>query len=362
MILPSFAVVGEDFGSFDNLIDAPSLNNVTSGTFVMSDGTSVSDVPAWKVELKPSTTYSFISSGGGSDRLLIAPVVNVDGNNIFYEQASINYLYLYNDTKVINGITFSMSSDGSITMNGTSGNTTTVYYLTGFYIPPGEYYYKVFGSRGLNGSNFYSSFSNEQTGAGSGDYGSGRWFTSNGNTYTFAFTIGPNLTMDNTVIYPGVYKEEVSSFSVGYSQSFFIDENISLTSVTTPSVLSGQYILALHDPTASDISDVMFSRITSDSNHFYLIEGEYTYSDVKAQIESDIGSSSYNLGYGEGYRVGESEGLEASKTLVSVVYSVLSAPFVIISNTLNFEILGINIINIVKITLTKLSMLSLIHI
>ena len=353
MVIPSYAAIDSDFNGYTNLIISNS-SNYTSGDFIKSDGSVVSDVPVWKLNLKPSTTYTFVSSGGGTDRLLVAPtVMDSSGDRYFYESESTNLLYLGNSVTTINGVTFTQSSDGTITMNGTSTGST-VYYLTGYYIPPGSYTYKVFGTRNLNGSNFYSTYSNENTGRSGGDYGSGSSFTSNGNTYTFAFTIGSGQTLNNVVVRPGVYSSAPTEPSIGYSESFYIDQDVSLVSFTTPSKLSGQYVLALHDPTASGISDVEFSRITSDSNYFYLIEGSFTYNDVKSIFDENLADSVYASGYDSGYSVGQTDGLNSSNTFPRLIYTVLSAPFVIISNTLNFEIMGLNVLNLVKVVLTIL--------
>ena len=130
MIIPSYAAVGGDFNGESNLIEVPSLDNVTSATLVKSDGSTLSDVPLWKVDLEPSTTYTFVSTGGCSDRLIVAPLVFDSSGYYIYSSPSDNILYLTDKTSTVSGVTFSSSSDGSILINGTSGSNGLFYYLS----------------------------------------------------------------------------------------------------------------------------------------------------------------------------------------------------------------------------------------
>ena len=356
-VLPVGAVGFAGGGSFngqDNLIQYPTSSNISTVNVVMSNGSVIEAAPFFDVALNPNTDYTFISIGGGSDRVLIAPKVNVNGeySNV-YTYNSSNYLILGNETQVINGITFTSNRDGSLTLNGTSGNTATVFYLTNYYIPSGTYYYKVFGDRPLNGSNFYSGFTNQDTGVSGGDYGSGSRFTSNGNRYTFAFTVGPNFTLNNVKIYPGVYDSMPSEWTPGYSAVSFVNDNVSLLTFRTPSLLSGQYVIGIKDSTLdSSFDDAYFTRYKTENNQFYLIEGVYTYQDAYDFIYDEIGSIRYNAGYNEGYRIGETNGLNSNHFFRNLIYTIFCAPFIFLTNAFNFEIFGVNLYHIITIMIT----------
>ena len=133
-----------------------------------------------------------------------------------------------------------------------------------------------------------------------------------------------------------------------YSSSYFYEETY-LCNIDSP----GTYYIGINDVNSGSTSK-LFSGSQSSSNAFYLLEGTLSFSDLTDSSNTSSYNSGYNSGYDSGYAVGETDGLSASKSLSSMVFSVLSAPFVIVSNTLNFEILGINILNLVKVILTIL--------
>jgi len=54
-------------------------------------------------------------------------------------------------------------------------------------------------------------------------------------------------------------------------------------------------------------------------------------------------NSGYTSGYGVGFSDGESAGLNTKGTFSSLMYSIIDAPFNVLSNALNFEIFGINL-------------------
>lgn len=135
-----------------------------------------------------------------------------------------------------------------------------------------------------------------------------------------------------------------SSYVPFYGKVYHSSDFTSLYSFTTD-IVYNDYALVFGSP---------HSGVIPVDNTFYLLSGNKSYNSLNSgTIESNY-NRGFNVGYNEGYSVGQSDGLKASNSLSSMVYSILSAPFVIVSNTLNFEILGINILNLVKVILTIL--------
>lgn len=352
-IFPCYAAVGGSFNNEDNLLQISS-SSIAGADFIAYPGAPGVEGSFFKVNLTSDQLYSFIALNAPSDKLLISPLLHDGDDNIVYGYNSSNKIVLRDDVFYSGGLTFrSDHSDGSITISGSSGSTATIYYLTNYYIPVGNYYFKIFSDKSLNGSSFYGSFTNESTGVSGGDYGSGRSLVSNGDLFTFAFVVGPNQTLDNVKIYPGVYTELVSEFSIGYSEVLYSDNPSSLVSFNPGKYSSGDYLIGILDSSSAP-SDSVFSRVTSDENPYFFIEGFYTLNDVSTDIYDSIYENSFNSGYDSGYSSGQTDGLNSSSVLGSIILTVFNAPFVFINNVLDFEIFGINLLNIVRVLITLL--------
>ena len=77
--------------------------------------------------------------------------------------------------------------------------------------------------------------------------------------------------------------------------------------------------------TATEIKDSIINEI-----HKFLKNSGY-----------DVG---YDNGYHNGYKIGESKGLNSEeKSFANLVYSIIDAPFNVLSNAFNFDILGVNL-------------------
>lgn len=341
LVVPCFAYTGGSLGNYQNLLTDSNWSSVNYN----GSTTTVFDV-----NLKTNTDYTFIALNQPSDRLLIAPIVESNGVNYVYSEDSKNFMYLDNNVTTINGITFESTKYGNININGTSTGATT-YYLTNFYVPKGTYVYKVFSDISLNGSNFYSGFTNQNTGRSGGDYGSGATLVSNGDLFTFAVTVGSGRTFNYHNIFPSLTEGSVTEFSRGYSDVFYVDNNISMTTFKTPRKFSNRYVLGLSDPLQDNGSNP-FDRFTSSENGYFLVEGLVNYDTVYDIIYDDIGTTRYNAGFSDGESKGMTDGLNASGMVKNVIFTVLSAPFIIISNAFNFDIFGISVYSIICILLT----------
>ncbi len=56
----------------------------------------------------------------------------------------------------------------------------------------------------------------------------------------------------------------------------------------------------------------------------------------------DYGSDRFNQGYSDGYNMGESDTVNGQSTFKNLIFSIIDAPFNVLSNAFNFEIFGIN--------------------
>lgn len=66
-------------------------------------------------------------------------------------------------------------------------------------------------------------------------------------------------------------------------------------------------------------------------------------SSAKDSFYSGGYNDGYLSGYNDGYGVGESAGLSSKDTFKSLIYSIIDAPFNVLSNAFNFDIFGVNV-------------------
>ena len=340
LALPSFADVGSDFDGSTNLIDSSStINTLVDGSL---DGLQ----PFYLLNLQPNKTYSFISTKG-VDRVLCSPVVyNPD----------FTYPIVYSFD------TYNLSKTNSFTVNIPSGSPYVEYRISNP-LPAGTYNisYEV-------DSPVYNL--NSVFGSGSSTYllaPNYRYITSSSKFVSGTITITQSMVdQGKNYIYirpiegasaSGVSVKSINIFLADssesvyipvYSKTFYKDSQLFVYSFTTPGSLSGQYALGFKDSTID--SDSLYSRITSDDNTVYLIEGDVS---MDSFIDAAY-NNGYNSGYDQGYKEGEYDGMNSTSILKSVILTVMSGPFVIVSNALNFEIFGINIYTFIQIILTIL--------
>ena len=100
-----------------------------------------------------------------------------------------------------NGITATLNSDGTVTLNGTATANTTFYLITNHRIPAGEYYFKINGS-GMGWSSYWGATYNVVTGSTKYDTGSGVAFTSNGEHFQFQVEVASGVSLNNRTLKP----------------------------------------------------------------------------------------------------------------------------------------------------------------
>lgn len=339
LALPTFAQLGSDFDGSPNLLDPSSTIN----TFVDGSGNGLQ--PFYTVDLKPNTTYSFISTKG-VDRFLCAPIVD-------------NQEYLYPIVYTFDS--YNLSKFNSITVSVPSGQIYAEVRITDA-LPVGTYTisYEVdspvyglssvfgYGSQWyLTGPTYNSISSSDNTVTGTITITQS--LVNQGYNYIYIRPIegsaASSVTASSIKIFLADSSEQNNYIPV-YSDVFYKDSQFYVYSFKTPSSLSGQYALGFKDSTI-DV-DTLYSRITSDDNTVYLIEGDVS---MDSFIE-DAYQDGYNSGYDQGYKEGEYDGLNSDSFMQSTILTALSAPFVIIGNALNFNILGINIYTLIQVILT----------
>lgn len=338
MTLPTFAATGDDrFG--ENLLSSFKRSNFD---FYKSPNVR-SSVNSLVLDLSENSSYSFISDIGVTD-FYLAPIV---GNNA-YGFSSLNLFgeqildkTCFNSTDLSTG--FHLYNTGCIRAN---------YSNKPIFIDSGvvSISFVYFVPSGLSGRAVY--FTVNYTDGTSDVINS---LSSVNSPYEVNYTSDTDKTVSNVVVSAGdcshIYLYNLcirngadSSYTPFYGRVYHSSDLTSLYNLSTDYVYN-DYALIFGNPSTG--------LIPSD-NTMYFVNGELTINDITSSNSEASYNSGYDSGYDDGYKNGEYDGLEASKGLSSMVLTVLSAPFVIISNTLNFEILGINILNLVKVILTVL--------
>lgn len=329
LVIPCFATLGDSYMNQPNLLDEYSTVNCIVNGFGNLQ-------PFYYVNLEAGKDYTFYAPKG-VNKLLISPIVDnpVYTFPVVYERPSYN---LYNNSQInsetgyiyrtFNPPTFGPGRYKLIFTYSSSGNfdffiqigTTTLnrHDLLHDYVPAGsgtlEYVFDV-------PAEYYEEFSN--------------------NMLLFVRSLYGDLTMNmiivadedsDTVVYEPIF---TNPFYYPYQ----------LTIVNFHCEKTGEYAVGFN---ASGIDG--YSRDTAADNPVVLVEGSYSFD----SIVDDAFGNGYDTGYDDGYKIGENDGLSSSSMLRSIIFTILSAPFVIVSNVLDFELLGINIYNLVKVSITVL--------
>lgn len=321
------ATVGSDsYGT--NLLNSSDKSSVNVMIDPSSEGLAAN---FYNVDLSPSTTYTFISTQA-LDEVIIAPSVN----GYVYAFDSYNLAY----------------------RNSQSFNSTTSGYVNWIFsenVEEGSYHISFDISSNISSNYlFFLSGSNGVKVLKSGSYSSGDTsvsfdidisssdIASSGTTLYFRpFNVSSLGTVSVVVDSIELFISSVSDVYVPvYSEIF--SSNGTVYTFTTPESLSNPYVLGF-------IQNGVPTGAEGDVNIF-LVEGVVNVHTI-SNTQKDTW---FNTGYTEGYSTGQTDGLESSNALGNIIFTILSAPFVIISNSLDFEILGINILNLVKVILTLL--------
>ena len=141
-----------------------------------------------------------------------------------------------------------------------------------------------------------------------------------------------------------------------YSEVFVNNTYTEVYYFTTPRYIMDIYLFGLHGSNY-DSDDYLFSVEALDNdvnNNIYLLEGFYSVDTLLSFRGDDFYNSGYDSGFDQGYKEGEYDGLESNNFMAKTLLTAVSSPFVVISNALNFEILGINFYRIIQLILTLL--------
>ena len=327
--LPIFATLGESYQGMPNLLsDSSTVNAFVNGSGGLQ--------PFYYVNLEAGKNYTFYAPKG-VNKLLVSPIVDnpVFNYPVVYERPSYNlynggqidsesgFIYkTFNPPNFSSGqykfiFTYSSSSsfDFFLQIGTTTANRVNLLQVT---VPAGsgqlEYSFNV-------SVELYDQFLN--------------------NMLLLVRALNSDVTM-NMII---VADEDAATnvYEPIFTNPFYYPYQ--LTMVNFYCEQSGEYAVGFN---ANGFEG--YSRITSSDNPVVLVEGAYSFDSI---VDAAY-NNGYNSGYDQGYKEGEYDGMNSTSILKSTILTVMSGPFVIVSNALNFEIFGINIFTFIQIILTIL--------
>lgn len=329
LIIPCFATLGDSYLNQPNLLDEYStVSCIVNGSGGLQ--------PFYYVNLEAGKDYTFYAPKG-VNKLLVSPIVDNPSflYPVVYERPSYN---LYNGAQINSEsgfiykafnppnfgagtykfiFTYSSSSsfDFFLQIGTTTANRVDLLYQS---VPAGsgrmEYEFTVPAS-------LYEQFAN--------------------NMLLLVRALNSDLTMNMIIV--SDENADTNVYEPIFTNPFYYPYQ--LTMVNFHCEKSGEYAVGFN---ANDFDG--YSRDTAADNPVVLVEGAYSFD----SIVDDAFGNGYDTGYDDGYKIGENDGLSSSSLLRSIIFTILSAPFVIVSNVLDFELLGINIYNLVKVSITIL--------
>ena len=343
LIVPCFASMTSSFGSYTNLFDP---SDVVQARFYI-DSDNYQDNNFYLVDLQQNTDYTFISTKGSRRFYFGESVLDSQNYNSVYSFKSSNLL---NSDLLVNNA-FTKNSDGSYTLTKLSSNERFS-NIVNLDLPFNTYTLTVNVLSGnapiraqidVDGYSLYYTFSS------SGSY----TFTESIRSVRF-FLNSSVSDGSSSVVFNLSLNESSSSlpFEEYYIDPVYVNSDISVVSFNSGYFSDDTYI-GINDILSGSTSN-LFSSNQSSENEFYLIEGKLTVDQISSIIAGNNYQNGYNSGYDQGYKEGEYDGLNSSKFMNSTLLTAISAPFVIVSSALDFDILGINFYNILKVLFTLL--------
>lgn len=144
--------------------------------------------------------YAEVAKVGGMSHAVDGKLVHAKVTAV--KSIGVNLIpYPYFETTITrNGVTFTDNGDGSITINGTTTESTPFTFGTFQVVPKQEYFFKVIPISGGWGSIYayvYTDSADEVY-----DLGDGTKFTPNGNTASSSMVLGAGQTFNNLVVKP----------------------------------------------------------------------------------------------------------------------------------------------------------------
>lgn len=343
LIIPCSASMTDSFGSYINLFDP---SDVVQARFY-TDLDNYQDNNFYSVDLVAGQPYTFISSKGSKSFYV--------GDDILYNNYSSVFSFPSSNLLVNQPFESRGGSYTNYTFSQSSITPTSSFKIQAF---NGTNYVKTLyefnvSSLGVSTITFTkdSSFRSLFIGFNGSYTDIGLFFDvsnlSNGTEYYLILNflnLNLNSKQWDQII---ISKDSDTSWMPGYSKPFYND-NLTYYYTFTPSS-SGTWLVGINDVLSGSTSN-KFSYNQSSENEFYLVEGSLTPDQVADVLQQDR----YNQGYTQGYKEGEYDGMNSTSILKSTILTVLSGPFVVVSNALNFEIFGINIYTFIQIILTIL--------
>lgn len=334
-IIPVFAAFPSSYLDNSNLLNSNQTVNAVFG----SEGLQ----PLFYVDLDSNTSYTFVAPSG-SDRFICSPIVdNVPG-------ASQSYIFDYESTNLYTG----SDKSGSITNVG-SQRSVLVYrvYETGTYYLNFDYDFSktITVDLLLQGSGVSDMYFPGFTGTRGNFNTSVNISTLGSNGYLVFYVILTSRDTDTTYNVSNIYfsQSPMNQYEPGWSSPSYVDGYIQTYTFNTGLNGGGTYAIGFKD-SMIDNNNQFFSRVQASDSKFYLVEGDL---DLDSFYDYYY-NNGYNSGYDQGYKEGEYDGMNSTSILKSSILTVMSGPFVIVSNALNFEIFGINIFTFIQIILTIL--------
>ena len=340
LVLPSFAVMTDSFGSYTNLFDP---SDVVQARFY-TDLDNYQNNNFYSVSLEPDTDYTFISTSG-SRNFFVGENVSYNGYSSVFSFDSWNK-FPNSSTLIGSGTPLSIFSLPDIELGKT-------YYLVGTGTNISSSYFQVLFQLGTSYTNreiFYADF----IWGGSANLVIPFTVTQDMyNSYGYNFTLQLITTGGESEFkFIMVTEEEyVNSYLPYYFDPVYNDELTYVYNFRTPSSITSntQILVGINDVLSGSTSN-KFSYNQSSQNEFYLVKGSLTPNQIADVLQQDR----YNQGFTQGYKEGEFDGLNSTKFMNSTLLTAISAPFVIVSSALNFDLFGINFYYILQVIFTLL--------